>query len=456
MATTMSLIAKQTVGADGATSVTFSNIPQTFTDLKLVASMRSTRAATNDTLTLQINSTNITGRRLYGDGSGAASDTTPQVLPPAANATANTFSNTEFYIPNYASTTQYKSVSIDDTMENNATASYMDMIAGIYSANTAVTSITLDLDNGNFPEFSTFYLYGISNSSTQNTSVPKASGGDVITTDGTYWYHAFKYSGTFTPIQSINADVLVIAGGGGGGGQQFGGGGGGGGAGGVCYQTARSLIANTSITCTVGAGGTRGADTQGTNGANSVFDTITGLGGGGGGCYGDPTATPGKSGGSGGGGGGYQTSSSILGGAATQGSSGGATGYGFAGGNGVLNNFTTGGGGGSGAVGSNGNSNVASGSGGAGKNTWSSWASATETGVSGYYAGGGGGGSRADQTPTAGTGGSGGGGNGGANANGANATANTGSGGGGGGNNGSPTYGGNGGSGIIIVRYAVV
>ena len=164
MPNTYTLIASNTVGSGGVATVTFSSIPGTYTDLCLMLSARSSRANTNDTLTLQLNSTNITGRRLYGDGLSAASDTVPQILPPAATSTGNTFGNTSFYIPNYASTSQYKSVSIDDTMENNATASYMDMIAGLYSSNSAVTSITLDLDNGNFVQYSTAYLYGIKNS----------------------------------------------------------------------------------------------------------------------------------------------------------------------------------------------------------------------------------------------------------------------------------------------------
>ena len=45
----------------------------------------------------------------------------------------------------------------------------------------------------------------------------KATGG-TITTDGTYWFHTFTSSGTFTPTQSLTADMVVVAGGGGGGG----------------------------------------------------------------------------------------------------------------------------------------------------------------------------------------------------------------------------------------------
>lgn len=164
MANTFTKIASVSVGVLGAVTIDFTAIPSTYTDLCLLLSARSSRPTTNDTLTLQLNSTNITGRRLYGDGTSGASDTVPQILPPGTTSTSNTFGSTSFYIPNYASTSQYKSVSIDDTMENNASASYMDMIAGIYSSNSAVTSITLDLDNGAFLQYSTATLYGIKNS----------------------------------------------------------------------------------------------------------------------------------------------------------------------------------------------------------------------------------------------------------------------------------------------------
>ena len=131
---------------------------------------------------------------------------------PTTNETSNTFGNGEIYIPNYRSSNN-KSISSDTTTENNATGIYQGLMAQLVTDTNPITSLTLVIQGGvNFAEFSTFYLYGISsNTSTQNTSTPYATGGDVITTDGTYWYHAFKYSGTFKPLKGINADVLVVA-----------------------------------------------------------------------------------------------------------------------------------------------------------------------------------------------------------------------------------------------------
>jgi hypothetical protein len=454
MTTTMQLIAKQTVGSGGATSVTFSNIPQTFTDLKVIVSARTQSPYESDNAFVTFN----------GSSSGYSEKTMQDIngtvysfsassaylnwacVTTASAATANTFGNSEFYIPNYASS-NYKSVSADGSQENNGTPTVLAMTAGLWSNSAAITSITLTPANPNFVSGSTFYLYGISKSSTQNTSVPLASGGDVITTDGTYWYHAFKYSGSFTPLKNLTADVLVIAGGGSGG-AYTGNGAGGGGAGGLLIQTGRSITTST-ISVVIGAGGTGIANASGNTGSNTTFDTITALGGGAG--------TKSGSGGSGGSGGGAPGggAGSQSGGSATQGNSGGATGYGNAGGSNASGS-TSGGGGGAGASGgSNAGGNGAGGTGFANYTLLNAIGVATNIGqlVSGnyYFAGGGGGGYTAG-----GAGGYGGGGRGDDyNANNKVAgTANLGAG-GGGASAASDVAGANGGSGLVVVRYAV-
>jgi hypothetical protein len=434
---------------DTATSVTFANIPQTgYTDLKIVCSTRTDYAGFLD-LNMFLNGNASSGyswRRLNGDGGSATStsSTSAGVIPSATlgtTSTANTFANTEIYIPNYTSTTS-KSVSIDAVTENNATTSYQTFTAGLSTLSTAITSVSFGLGAGNFVANSTFSLYGIAALGTTPAIAPKASGGNRIDNDGTYWYHTFTSSGSFVPQTAITADLLVVAGGGGGGDSASGGGG----AGGYRLLTSQSLIAQ-SYTCTVGSGGTGASGTAvtGANGANSVFDTITSTGGGGGG--GD--AQPAGNGGSGGGGA-YNPNSGATPGTASpagQGNNGGS-------GNNTASNtdFAGGGGGGAGAVGVNG----ASGStGGAGSNSASAWASATNTGVSGFYAGGGGG-ARGSNLSAA-SGGSGGGGTGARRStSGPTAgTVNTGGGGGGGDTFSSRGPAGNGGSGIIIVRYPI-
>ena len=447
-----------------AASITFSAIPQTYTDLKILVSARDDRSGQPNTdLSLQVgyNGTINTGsiytnKQLYGSGStvGSQSSSTTYAYLGMSNgptSTANTFGNTEIYIPNYTSANN-KSVSTDGVSENNATTAYAVLNANLISTSNPITDIKISAvyGSGNFESGSTFYLYGISNVTTGS----KATGG-IISFDSSYYYHMFPHSGTFTPTQSLTADYLVI-GGGGGGGRNYAGGGGAGG-----YRTsiggsALSLTAQ-AYTVTVGAGGNGGSVSvnNGTKGGDSSFSTITSTGGGGG-IGGDGVYSGVEDGGSGGGTSGFGTTSDIgLGNTPSTSPSQGNNG-GYSGTNGASPNYGGGGGGGATSVGGNGNGSRLGGDGGNGSNTASAWASATQTGLSGYYAaGGGGGGGGASGSGAGGLGGIGGGGNGGAGngSSGTNALANLGSGGGGGGyGNGA---GGAGGSGLVIIRYAI-
>ena len=248
------------------------------------------------------------------------------------------------------------------------------------------------------------------------------------------------------PIPPI-IEYLVVAGGGGGGTQS----GGGGGAGGASAASGLSLTLGTTYTVTVGSGGAgtpsggNGDRPAGTSGLNSVFGSITSLGGGGGGSYrGGGSGLAGVAGGSGGGGG-VGSSAGAAGGTGT-------SGQGFAGGTGgsdTNNNLDVGGGGGGGGaagVSYNDANTAIRGNGGIG-------VLSSISGTATYYAGGGGGATYAGSR--AGSGGLGGGGAGG-NSTGpvaaSNGTANSGGGGGAGWE--FSNAGGTGGSGIVIIRFA--
>jgi hypothetical protein len=171
---TFVLIEKYTVGAGGASSVTLGSggtIPQTYTDLKIVASIRTNRTATNaENIRLQFNgdtASNYSWRYLDGNGSSATSvsgSANASILIAYADTdlnTSNTFGNLEIYAPNYTSSNA-KSVSGDSVSENNASLGYQVLAAGLWSGTSAIASVKLFPQLGpNFMQYSTFYLYGI-------------------------------------------------------------------------------------------------------------------------------------------------------------------------------------------------------------------------------------------------------------------------------------------------------
>jgi hypothetical protein len=430
---------------EAASSISFENIPQFYSDLYILVSSRSNGAFTSSELDINLNgsSSDFSGRYLYGSGSGVGSttDTTMIGSSSAANNTANTFGNASIYIPNYTSSTA-KSISGDGVGESNATTAYASIHAALWNQTAPITSITFKMDSGarNFVAGSSVSLYGINRQ--QAIGAPKALGGAISFANG-HWYHAFTGSGTFAPQQNLDAEILLVAGGGSG----AAGVGGAGGAGGVLGFASQQITGARTIT--IGAGGaiTTVAGTAGSNGTDTTFSGLTSaIGGGGGGGY--LTPRDGKAGGSGGGG--VFSPPATVGGAGT-------SGQGFAGGAG--GNAQSGAGGGAGGVGANGvnTSGTLGAAGGAATDTVTnlgsiiSWLSATSTGVSGKIAGGGS--SAGDAGPGAVQGG------GGLGAaifgvpypNASPATANTG-GGGGGGSQGT-SGGGAGGSGIVIIRY---
>ena len=172
MPNTFVKIASNTLTAT-ASSVTFSSIPQTYTDLVLKVSARDNNGSNWGGGYLRFNgdssSGNYNGIQLAGLGSSVSTSTgsgswgTNYMLAGRANggtSTANTFGNSEIYIPNYTSTTQ-KSASSDDVTETNATSALMAIVAGSWVGTTAITSIEILTPGALYQINSTFTLYGI-------------------------------------------------------------------------------------------------------------------------------------------------------------------------------------------------------------------------------------------------------------------------------------------------------
>jgi hypothetical protein len=169
MATTYEAIATVTVGSGGAATIDFTSIPATYTDLCLVSSVRTSRGAYHESLTMTFNgaSTNRTNRRLYGDG--ATPNSTSDTLmygsqASGSTATASTFGSSTIYIPNYTSSNN-KSSSEEGVSENNATNAFAELNANLWSSTAVINQITLTPENsGTIQQYSTATLYGIKNS----------------------------------------------------------------------------------------------------------------------------------------------------------------------------------------------------------------------------------------------------------------------------------------------------
>lgn len=164
MADTMKALQTVTVGAGGASSISFTNIPQTYTDLVLKISARGTFAAVYNTmLPTFFGSTAYQNSVLFfGSGSSAVSAPRNPANPSAtgSTATASVFSNGELYVQNYTSSS-VKSFSIDNAQESNGTESYIELYAGVLSSTDPITSLGVSTAAGTFVEHSTFTLYGV-------------------------------------------------------------------------------------------------------------------------------------------------------------------------------------------------------------------------------------------------------------------------------------------------------
>lgn len=376
------------------TVVTLDNLPQGYTDLRVVM----TPASSSGTNGIRMRMNGDSGANysiVYMSGNGTLHRSATETS--AVNISLNGYfgietstSFTQIYqldLLSYSNSTTFKTVLARIGGGNSAT----EFNQGTWRATEPITSVSFNISTfgsstGDFITGSRFDLYGI------KAGTPKAQGGEIISTDGTYWYHTFNSSGIFTvQSSSLTVDYLVLGGGATASGGGSSGSGGGGGGGGSSLVTSAPLTSR-DYTVIVGAGSPNGP--YGSVGNNSTFNSTTG------------------------GGGQTQASFSVA----------------AAGGTGTTQN------GGAGGIGYNsGNAQ----NGGAGYASSISGSSVTR--------GGGGGGSTKSGTQGTGTNG---GGNGVGSGTGGRGTANTGGGGGGSAQD-NVGWGGGGGSGVVIVRYAV-
>ncbi len=167
MALTYEMVDKYTA-ATAQTSVTFSSIPQTYTDLVIV-----TNAIANvtgaDLFVVHFNGDNASNtyslQSVYGTGTTygtySANNQVGHVIGNLSTNTSSEYALSTFHIMNYTNTTTWKPFMC---RSNSVSTSgiYMDLTAGTWRSTSAITAIQLRTVNGyQIKAGSTLTMYGI-------------------------------------------------------------------------------------------------------------------------------------------------------------------------------------------------------------------------------------------------------------------------------------------------------
>ena len=155
-----------------ASSITISNIPQTYKHLQLRMLGRGTTVTGGTYATGirgQFNSDTASNYSAhYTDGSGtsatAGAVTTSTFLyfgnTTDSNATANIFGATVTDILDYTNTNKYKTIRYLFGADGNG-AGYVEFGSGLWQSTSAITNIYMYLTGGSFAQYSSIALYGI-------------------------------------------------------------------------------------------------------------------------------------------------------------------------------------------------------------------------------------------------------------------------------------------------------
>jgi len=163
MPSTYEPIATQTLGS-GASSVTFSSIPNTYTDLVLVCNFATSLNATAGVY-IQFNGntgSDYSVTNLIGDGSTASSSRTSNAtffrIAGSGVGTSSAFDNTALInVMNYSNSTTFKTTVFRSGQASRSTMSGI----GLYRSTSVISSLVLTGETQNISTGSTFTLYGI-------------------------------------------------------------------------------------------------------------------------------------------------------------------------------------------------------------------------------------------------------------------------------------------------------
>ena len=158
-----------TVGSGGASTITFSSIPATYTHLQIRGISRNTGANSDATSYFNFNSdsaSNYTIHYLQGNGSsGSATGIAPAggswfTDTPGTSTSSNIFATSVIDILDYANTNKFKVFRSLTGYDANGSGK-VSLYSGLWRSTSAINSIVLVQNAGNFAQNSQFALYGI-------------------------------------------------------------------------------------------------------------------------------------------------------------------------------------------------------------------------------------------------------------------------------------------------------
>ena len=156
------------VGSGGQSSISFTSIPSTYKHLQIRLMARNGNAGTEYNGTIQFNSdtgSNYSYHYIVGNGSSAsagAGTTQTSALSfqaPGAGAAASIFGVAVIDVLDYQDTNKFKTIRSLNGFDRNGAGSVF-MWSGNWRSTSAVSSITMNLDNG-FVQYTSAALYGI-------------------------------------------------------------------------------------------------------------------------------------------------------------------------------------------------------------------------------------------------------------------------------------------------------
>ena len=169
-------ISTVTVGSGGASEVSFTSIPATYTHLQVRGLGRTTQNSTGaDDLLLNFNSdtsTNYSYQDLTGDGVSASTSAQSSIafisfgsMLPRVQTLSNSFGITVIDILDYANTNKYKTTRALMGLDINGAGGQTCLRSGNWRNTDAITTITLKPEQTRvFAHYSQFALYGIKGS----------------------------------------------------------------------------------------------------------------------------------------------------------------------------------------------------------------------------------------------------------------------------------------------------